>query len=168
MRVLFLIVVILSITRSECATEAGGDAAALRDEASECRYLLMLCEGVRAAATALEQKSTEIPRREKMYKDAKKKSDTAREEFVRMTMRRSFSAPPPEKEIRELAEKQGATEDARLLAKQARNEYDATRLVYRTKLKDVAEAAQVIRAKHETMPDCFLKCSEVLNVEKFR
>ena len=50
---------------------------------------------------------------------------------------------------------------------QTRSASETNLLLLLTKEKELREAAQVIRAKHDTMPACFLQCKG-LNTQDFK
>jgi hypothetical protein len=120
-RLLIVLVLLASLPPTALAGDAGTIAAALKDEASECRYFLHLC--AEAERNGMEANATTARLREAT---AKMKANGNRHNV----------------------------EAANQLSAQA-EAYVAE--IYRL-AKERYEAGQVIRAKHEKMPECFRQC----------
>ena len=121
------------------AEDTGRVAATLKDEASQCRYLLKLCAVERKHRPCLEKTTAEL---ERLRKEAHK---------ARATKLTAAQAQSLEKQLNE-----------RIAQNQVCMKF------VMDSLEDRHEAAIVIRAKHETMPSCFQECSDIMDLNAYR
>ena len=175
-----VLLMLLLFSSVSYATDTAAVAAALPDEASECRYLLMLCKETRIAAKLSEQYSVEFKEkmeRDKAAKRSAKAADITLEKSARLhivtgehgiQVKRNAPDSQVEKDRQaEIAATRNADTTGRA-AGEALRRYEAADLQYKTGTQNTIEAAKVIRAKHEKLPACFQECADILSMENYK
>jgi len=180
---LLMILLFSEITQ---AADTAAVAAALPDEASECRYLLVLCNEVRISAKVRERHSGELKEKLKGHDMAKRKATAAEKKAAAARSTRGpgirvyrdkqgvlFIKPssPDPKTTKSVQAAIAATRNsntARYVASEALRKYEAANLQYKTGTQNTMEAAKVIRVKHEKTPACFQECSDILSMENYK
>jgi hypothetical protein len=173
-------VIIFLMTHICLAADSATIAATLRDEASECRYLLALCEEARMTSRKEAQSLARVEEKKKAYHTAKQAADKAGrlvtipsrdstlggirvyrnakgELYIKPQLPRPLKVPSP-------AAKAEARAQREIRNVEAAGETDI--LAHSIKKERLTEAAKVIRIKHEKMPECFRQC-EILDLQSF-
>lgn len=180
-----MLVVALLLPTVSHAADPALIAALLPDEASECRYLLMLCEEAHAVAVDLEQQAAQLQQKQQALTVPEKTQPPSEPEKA--------EAEPPAESGRAATQELGikSTRDeygvvhytndalkpqggptrvyvkAREEVEQLAREHTAALTAYTAKRQETLEVAKVIRVKHDTMPTCFQQCKG-LDVKKLR
>jgi hypothetical protein len=140
----------------------------LPDEAAECRRLLTLCEAVRTRGQAIQEREAKAERKShQQYK----KAHQAEKVLTRWEKASRNSHAAPDKAVLRAEKYQQVTEEESYAAHQqvhAESVHDEKAQEYEDRLRTANKVAAKIRAKHATMPACFERCGDVLNLEELR
>lgn len=148
--------------------DPAASAPALAEEAAECRESLSLCQAVHRRAAVLQEQKAKVERKIAAAREAEQERVAAWKKW-RQVQERPFA--PPDKTSRSVEAYQRATTKAEQAAReerQAEEPHNAEVRRYQERVQAAQEAARAMRAKHATMPACFERCADVLNLEELR
>ena len=143
-------------------------APALAEEAAECRELLSLCQAVHRRVSVLQEQKAKVERKIAAAHQAEQERVEAWKKWRQVQERPSA---PPDKTSRSVEAYQRATTKAEQAAReerQAEERHNAEVRRYQERVQAAQEAARAMRAKHTTMPACFERCADVLNLEELQ
>jgi hypothetical protein len=150
------------------AADPAASAPALAEEAAECRELLSLCQAVHRRAAVLQEQKAKVERKIAAARQAEQERVATWKKWRQAQGRPSA---PPDKTSRGVEAYQRATTKAEQAAReerQAEELHNAEVRRYQERVRAAQEAARTMRAKHTTMPACFERCADVLNLEELR
>jgi len=153
-----LLVCLLVMAGEVSAGDTDVVAATLKDEASECRYLLKLCAEERKVRPCLEEttgaRKKSIAEMERHTKEIEK----ATKEIRKGTPSKKSTTAQLHAKSRSLEERDNELRTRSLLCLA-----DLTRT-----MNARHGAATVIRAKHDTLPSCFQECADVMDPSLYK
>jgi len=140
----------------------------LPDEAAECRHLLTLCEAVRTRRQAIQERETKAERKSQQQSKKEHQAEKVLTQWEKAS--RNSHAAPDKAVLRAEKYQQVTEEESHAVHQQVHAEsvHDEKVQEYEERLRTANKVAAKIRAEHATMPACFERCGDVLNLEELR
>lgn len=152
-----ILAVLFCLPQDVFGEDTGVVAATLKDEASECRYLLRLCDEVRRHSVCLKETAEAQQKLTMEMERSTKELEKATKEVKRGTPNKGLT----------IAQMHAKSQSLDKRHDELHAKHSLCIALSMQSHTDRHNAAKVIRAKHEVMPSCFQECADVMNLDTY-